>query len=179
MDIQELIKACVEKKPMAQKQLYELFAPKMLGVCMRYMPSRDLAEDVLHDAFIKVFLNIEKYKQQAPIEAWIRRIVVNTALNNIRDHLKKRKNDTELDNSFLELKDESIDYSRLSVEDMLSALQSLPEGYRTVFNLYEIEGYSHKEIAELLNISENTSRSQLAKAKKYLTTKLLKKEDYI
>lgn len=164
---------------MAQKQLYEMFAPKMLGVCMRYMPSRDLAEDVLQDAFIKVFLNIGKYKQQAPIEAWIRRIVVNTALNNIRDHLKKRMNDKEIDDSFVQLQDESVSFESLSMEIMLQALQALPDGYRTVFNLYEIEGYSHKEIGELLEISENTSRSQLAKAKKYLTTRLLKKEDFI
>ena len=179
MEIQELIKACVEKKPIAQKQLYETFAPKMLGVCMRYMPSVDLAEDVLQDAFIKVFLNINKYKQEAPIEAWIRRIVVNTALNNIRDHLRKRMNDKEIDESFDQLKDESGGFETLTMEVLLKALQLLPDGYRTVFNLYEIEGYSHKEIGDALHISETTSRSQLAKAKKYLTTKLLNKEDFI
>lgn len=144
----------------------------MLTVCIRYAFDKMEAEDILQDAFIKVYKNIAKFKHEGSFEGWIRRIVVNTALKHCSKrklHIEEMKPDTSLERAV-----EPQAYQHLSEADLLKLIHGLPEGYRIVFNLYVIEGYSHDEIASLLNIQESTSRSQLVKARRYLQNELLK-----
>ena len=174
MNDETLVKECVSGNVKAQRQLFDRFAPKMLGVVMRYINDKERAEDVLQDSFIKVFKNLYKFEHSGSLEGWIRRIMVNTALDQIRKN-KKRQNNVELDDDgYFELKHESNAEEILQAESLLKLVQSLPEGYRTVFNLFAIEGYSHKEIAKELGITENTSKSQYSRAKSTLR-ELLKK----
>jgi RNA polymerase sigma factor (sigma-70 family) len=162
----ELIERCRQLDARAQRTLYDRFAPKMLGVCRRYLSSREDAEDILVEAMFKVFNNIESYSNMGSFEGWIRRIVVNEALM----FLRKRKmllvepETVDLQNSLTHSDPLSIEH-QLAAQDILNLLDRLPVGYRTVFNLYVIEGYKHIEIAELLGISINTSKSQLILAK--------------
>jgi len=154
-------------------ELYDQHAPWLLGVCLSYTGNREDAEDVLHDGFVKIISNIEKFKERQPgsLEAWSRRIMVNTALTYIRDHKKEKMTmDSRQD---LEIPDETdneslFDDYNYSNDQLVSFICELPVGYRTVFNLFVMENYSHKEIADLLGISENTSKSQLSKARRFL-----------
>ena len=140
-------------------------------VCRRYARHHMEAEDILQDAFVKVFRNLEKFEQRGSFEGWIRRIVVNTALKNI----DKKSFANEQIGGDLDHDPGAIPsvYSTLGAEDLLQVIAQLPEGYRIVFNLYAIEGYSHKEIADMLDIGESTSRSQLVKARKMLQALIL------
>ena len=174
MNDETLVEKCVSGDTKAQRHLFDRFAPKMLGVVMRYINDKERADDVLQDAFIKVFKNIHKFEHTGSLEGWIRRIMVNTALDQIRKN-KKKQNNVELDNdSYFELKQDSSAEEILQAESLMKIVQSLPEGYRTVFNLFAIEGYSHKEIAEELGITENTSKSQYSRAKSTLRELLIK-----
>ena len=161
----ELIERCRQQDAKAQRFLYERYAPKMLGVCRRYISSREDAEDVLVEAMYKVFDNIHTFQSAGSFEGWIRRIMVNEALMFLR---KKRllMVDTEVSelNSMEHATPLSIEHE-LAAKEILQLLERLPTGYRTVFNLFVIEGYKHIEIAEMLNISINTSKSQLILAK--------------
>jgi len=158
--------------------LYDNYAPWLLGICLRYTGNREDAEDVLHDGFMKVIRSISNFKenQTGSLEAWMRKIMVNTALNFIRDQ-KKEKMFTELDPVLEKATDQEDhdDYGGydFSKEQLMDLVCSLPAGYRTVFNLYVMEDYSHREIADLLGISENTSKSQLSKARNFLRKRLL------
>ena len=164
---EELYQQCVAGNRNAQKELFDRYSPKMLGICFRYSRSAAEAEDVLQDSFIRVFRYIETFKKDGSLEGWVRKIVVNTALNNI----KKNKHVNEINDT---TKDMTLDnYDSKLIWDIM---QQLPEGYRIILNMYAIEGYSHKEIAEHLNIAEGTSRSQLLRAK-VLMQKLLEKND--
>jgi len=167
-DEQQLIAGCKEGKPWAQKQVFELYASAMLSVCVRYVNERETARDLLQDGFIKVFTKIDSYSGSGAFAGWIRRIFVTTALEHLRqnDALKQSTSIEEYDN-YLENNDESI-LAKISADDLMSLISQLSDGYRTVFNLYAIEGYSHAEIAEMLNISEVTSRSQFMRARKIL-----------
>jgi RNA polymerase sigma-70 factor (ECF subfamily) len=167
MNDETLVSECVSGNEKAQRLLFDRYSGKMLGVSMRYINDKERAKDVLQDAFIKVFKNLKKFKNDGSLEGWIRRIVVNTALDQIRKN-KKRQSDVELDNSFLELTTNNFTEERLQAESLMKIVQDLPDGYRTIFNLFAIEGYSHKEIAKKLNISENTSKSQYSRAKSVL-----------
>ena len=163
---QALIKDCIKQKPRAQRELYNLFAPKMMAVCYRYAKDEANAEDILQEGFIKVFQKIGKYDDRGSFEGWIRRIMVNTAIDHIRKQ-KKQNMEVEINEVISEdLSEDALD--RLEVEYLYEMIQQMPNGYRLVFNLYAIEGYSHKEIGKKLNITESTSRSQLAKARKAL-----------
>ena len=173
MNDETLVDECVSGNAKAQRMLFERYSAKMLGVAIRYIKDKERAEDVLQDAFIKVFKNLKKFKHYGSLEGWIRRIVVNTALDQLRKN-KKRQSNVELDDSFFELATDSFTVERLQAESLLNLVQQLPEGYRTVFNLFAIEGYSHKEIAEKLSISENTSKSQYSRAKSVLRDVLKK-----
>lgn len=171
----ELIKDCQKGKRKAQKKLYERYAPTMLGLCIRYMKDQYEAEDVLSEAFIKIFANIKQFKFEGSFEGWIRRIMVNECLSQLR---KKRRLYAQVDieelnrePNYEELGDE------LHAEDLLMLINALPDGYRTIFNLYAIEGYSHKEIAEQLNITVGTSKSQLSRARSLLQKSLLQQEN--
>lgn len=173
-----IVKKCVKGDRKAQQELYKIFYSKMMGVCYRYTNNAEDAKDILQDGFVKVYSNLKKYNFEGSLEGWIRRIMVNTAI----DHFRKHKNvflvsDDEgyiLENSNVESPD-SI-YSQFGENVIMDAIQSLSPAYKTVFNLNVIEGYQHKEIAEKLNISEGTSKSNLAKAKQNLRKILKEKE---
>jgi RNA polymerase sigma factor (sigma-70 family) len=176
----ELIKGCLEGKNDIQKLLYKKYASTMFGICLRYFEAREEAEDALQEGFIKVFTNLDSFRSEGSLEGWIKRIMVNTALNLLRNHQKYLLH-TDIEEVEHLIKDESDFLDKFSEEELLKLLQELPHGYRLVFNLYEIEGYSHKEIAEMLEISVSTSKTQLLKARKVLQRKLieLNREMYI
>ncbi|MGQ0828833.1 MAG: RNA polymerase sigma factor [Bacteroidota bacterium] len=167
MTDEQIVKGCIEKNAIAQKHLYDKFSRKMMGICLRYCESTEEAEDVVQNGFIRVFGNIEAYKGTGSLEGWVRKIMVNTALTNIRKN-KKLKQNIELDSVEFMLPSEGHVYEDFAAKDLLKIIQTLPAGFRTVFNLYAIEGYSHKEISEMLDISEGTSKSQYFRAKAYL-----------
>lgn len=162
----ELIQGCMREDRLCQQEVFQRYAGKMFTVCLRYARHKMEAEDLLQDAFIKIFDNIKQFEFKGSFEGWIRRIVVNTALKNY-----SRKSFANEQIGLENLPDPALEpsiYDHLSEEELLGLIASLPDGYRVVFNLYAIEGYSHKEIAESLNIQESTSRSQLVKARKLL-----------
>jgi len=168
--LHETVRKCAEGDRKAQQELYKFYYSKMMGVCYRYSKNPEDAKDLLHDGFIKVFNNLAKYNFNGSLEGWVRRIMVNTAI----DFYRKNKNvylvnedeSSVLENSKIESADNI--YSQFGVTDIMEAIQALSPAYKTVFNLYAIEGYPHKEIAEMLNISEGTSKSNLAKARQKL-----------
>lgn len=168
--INELIQGCLNNDRISQRQLFEVYAPKMLIVCKRYARYDLEAEDILQESFIKVFKHLHKFQFEGSFEGWVRRIMVNTALKYIsRKHFTHEK--IMLDY----MPEESIDpdvFSKLSEDEILELVTQLPDGYRLVFNLYAIEGYSHREVGEMLNIEESTSRSQLVKARRMLQDKI-------
>jgi RNA polymerase sigma factor (sigma-70 family) len=167
----QLVEGCRNKDRKAQRMLYERFAGKMLAVALRYTHHRFDAEDVIQDAFVKVFTQMHKFRSDCPLDAWIRRIVVNTAIS----FLRKEKNtqfQTDIDDHTETLSHNDMALSDLNYEQLLDFIKSLPTGCRVIFNLFAIEGYSHHEIAQQLNISEGTSKSQYARAKQLLKTKL-------
>ena len=167
-----LVKKCIEGDNRAQKKLFDLFAPKLFGVCLRYMKDHDLAQDTLQDGFVKIFTKLSDYNGKGSFEGWMRRITVNTCLDQLRKDQKLKVNTPIDDVSFL-VKDNHRIEEELTAKDLLKLVESLPDGYRVVFNMFAIEGYSHKEIAEQLNISENTSKSQFSRAKSQLRRKLI------
>jgi len=174
----EIISGCLKGNKKAQKALYDKYSAKMLGVCLRYFRNTYEAEDALQEGFIRVFNNIDKFRNEGSFDGWIRRIIVNTALNYYKSNLKHYYA-VDYDEIEEAVEDTKLSFDNLSVEFLLKVIQSLPEGYRLVFNMYEIEGYSHKEIGVMLGVSINTSKSQLMKAKRYLQNKLITKENVI
>lgn len=173
MEDEDLVAACLSGNVQAQRSLFDRFSPLMLGVAIRYIGDKERAEDVLQDGFIKVFQNLKRFKNIGSLEGWIRRIIVNTALDQLRKD-KKYQRDIQLDDSNFKIVQKSEAESNLQAEVLMEIIQQLPEGYRVVFNLFAIEGYSHKEIAEQLGISENTSKSQYSRAKSSLRNELEK-----
>ena len=168
----EVVAACLQNKAAAQKQLYEAFAPQMMGVCYRYTRSMDEASDVLQEGFVRVFRNLQHWKGDGELGAWIRKIMVNTALNWIRQHRKIQWVEEQ------QIPDTHAQYHTPTPLDSLQARQladmirQLPPGYQTVFNLHAIEGYTHVEIGQLLGISEGTSRSQYLRARRLMAEKV-------
>ena len=173
----ELIQGCTQENRLCQREIFNRFAGKMMTVCLRYARHRMEAEDLLQDAFIKVFDNIHRFEGKGSFEGWIRRIVINTALKNISKHSFQKEN-IGMEGVIESSADPSV-FSHLTEQELLKIIAKLPDGYRVVFNLYCIEGYSHKEIGELLNIEESTSRSQLTKARAVLQAQVLKSENII
>ena len=172
LDELELIKGCVDNDVQCQKVLYEKYAPKMMGVSLRYCNSKMEAEDVLQDAFIKVFDKIKTFKGEGSFEGWIRKIVVFTALKSNDKRVRKFE-----PGSLGNVQEQSFDplaISNMETANLLSILQELPDGYKAVFNLYAVEGYSHREIGEILGISDVTSRSQYSRSKQHLIKLLAK-----
>lgn len=161
----KLVEACKRQDRRAQQKLYSQYARAMYNICLRMMGNEADAEDMLQNAFVDVFLKIDSYRGDATIGAWIKRIVINTCIN----HLKKRRLDTtEWDDTIGDLPAESSydeDRDSLNVERIKRAMDELPDGYRTVFSLYLIEGYDHKEIADIMGVTEATSKSQYSRAK--------------
>ena len=179
---EEMIKGCIDGSRICQRELYDRFASKMLGVCMRYAKDKAEAEDMLQEGFIKVFKSISSFRYEGSFEGWIRQIMVFTAINLFKQ--RKRKFKESLDT---EMYDTAIDdqvIEKIAAKEIISLVQQMPEGYRTVFNLYAVEGYTHVEIGKLLGISDGTSRSQYARARILLVSwiekfsSVLKKENY-
>jgi RNA polymerase sigma-70 factor (ECF subfamily) len=170
----EIIKLAVENNRHAQQKIYSKFAPKMLSVCRQYVKDLQHAEDLMITAFMKVFANLKNFESKGSFEGWIRRIMVNECISFIRAQKKV---------SFLEdeyYKEDSFNNieSGLNVDDIQSVIDSLPDGYKMIFNLYAIEGYKHQEIGTMLGISEGTSKSQLCHARKMLQEQVLKLKNY-
>ena len=171
---QDLIKGCLRRDRVSQQQLFDHFSSKMYAICYRYVKNPMEAEDILVTAFTKIFERINQYKGDGSFEGWVRRIMVNEALT----FLRKSRNmylETDLEQADLEPNYNQLG-DHLEAEDLLKIIQELPAGYRVVFNMYAIDGYSHKEIADHLGISENTSKSQLSRARVYLQKMLLEYE---
>jgi RNA polymerase sigma-70 factor (ECF subfamily) len=171
----DLVQACLKGNPRAQKALFEKFAAKMFAVCLRYMNNHDEAQDSLQDGFVKIFSKLVDFKNEGVLEGWIRRIIVNTCLDAIRKNAKT-KFDVSLDDVSYKLDYTDTGMQHLEVEELMKLIQSMPNGYRVVFNLYAIEGFTHKEIGEKLGINENTSKSQYLRARAFLRERLEKLE---
>ena len=167
MDYTQLVKNAIKNKPDAQRQLYEDFAPAMLGVCFRYTKSIADAEDVLQEGFIKVFKNLHQYKSTGELGGWIRRIMVNTALNFLKTN-KRYQYDLSFSDTPLHPVSADNPLVQLQTKELSELIRQLPTGFQTIFNLHAIEGYSHVEIAAMLGISDGTSRSQYARARALL-----------
>jgi RNA polymerase sigma factor (sigma-70 family) len=174
----DIIQGCIRGNSSSQKIIYQKFYGKMLGICMRYSKDREEARDILQDGFLKVFTNIRYYEGKGSFEGWVRKIIMNTSL----DYVRKRKHliqftDSEYDDKNAELlvEEENNDYLNISAKEIMEAIQQLPIGYRTVFNMFVVDGFSHQEIAEQLEINIGTSKSNLSKAKMNLKKILLEK----
>jgi RNA polymerase sigma factor (sigma-70 family) len=172
---QLLIKGCIAGERAFQTKLYDLFAPTMLGVCMRYAKNREEAEEILHEGFLRVFTYIKKFKGLGSFEGWIRKIMVNCALSKYRNKIHLNPV-IQLDVAGYAVAYEPDILSTLDTKELLSLIQSLPAGYRIVFNLYVFDGYKHREIAEALGISEGTSKSNLSDARSILRKALAVKK---
>jgi len=159
----DFIEGCLAGDRKMQRELYNRFAPKMYAVCLRYASNAEEAEDILQEGFIKVFNKIGSFRREGSFEGWIRRIFVNTAIEQFRKKTYLQPI-TETEEDTMEGKYLSV-LDRLSEKDIIGLVQQLSPGYRTVFNMYVVEGYTHKQIAEILGISEGTSKSQLSRAK--------------
>ncbi|MBC7827818.1 MAG: sigma-70 family RNA polymerase sigma factor [Chitinophagaceae bacterium] len=173
---QLLIRGCIAGNRASQTELYDLYAPRMLGVCLRYAKNREEAEEILHEGFLKVFTYIGKFRGTGSFEGWVRRIMVNSALFRYRNksHLQPV---IRLETSGYDSISDTDIVSNLDAKELLILVQSLPSGYRIVFNLYVFEGYKHREIAETLGISEGTSKSNLSDARAFLQKALTSKKN--
>ena len=172
---QELIEGCRKGKSSFQKALYDRYSRKMMVVCLRYSKTTAEAEDILQEGFVKVFQGIQNFRQESKLETWITRIMVNTALNQQR---KKLYLFPMVDVEELDLPQNEVSVSGIHFAQLLEMIQSLPQGCQIVFNLFAIEGYNHKEIASMLGISEGTSKSQYARARTLMQSKLMKESSY-
>lgn len=177
MDISQLISACKKQDRKAQKELYELYGPKMMAVCLRYTNDDDAARDLLHDGFIQVFTQIGSFSGRGSFEGWIKRVFVNLALNNFRRENNEKKMMESL--SYYQMldtdnyDDDFFEFTNISKEHLLRTIRELPPGYRAVLNLFVFEEMTHKEIGKTLGINEAASRSQYARAKAFLQKKLM------
>jgi len=172
-DEKQIVEGCLRGEPKWQKILFEKYYGKMLAVCQRYSKDRDEARDILQEGFVKVFQKLGQFSFNSPFEAWVRRIMVNTAIDFYRKAATEpAMSDIDIAGDVLEQQDVISDMSHT---ELMGLLQELPAGYKIVFNMYVIEGFSHKEIAETLNVTEGTSKSQLAKARIYMQKLISKK----
>lgn len=174
MDYCELVKDCIKEKPAAQKQLYHLFAGPMLGICYRYTKSMADAEDVLQEGFVKVFRSLNQYKAEGELGAWIRRIMVNTAINFLKRHSRYRS-EMLFSDDYMHPVDKNDPEVQMTGKELSEMIRQLPTGYQTIFNMHAVEGFTHVEIGALLGIHEGTSRSQYARARGLLINWMEKK----
>jgi RNA polymerase sigma factor (sigma-70 family) len=171
MDDLTLVNECAKGNSKAQRALFDKFAPKMMAVCQRYLRNTQEAEDVLQDGFVKVFQKIVDFKMEGSLEGWIRRIVVNTALDTIRKN-KKLLDDIQIEEVQYKVSFTDHQFDGMDLAQLMKLIDGMPDGYRVVFNMFAIEGYSHKEIADTLGVTENTSKSQYSRARAFLRTQL-------
>jgi len=175
MTEEQMLAGCLQNDAASQDALYSRHSPRMLGVCYRFAKNREDAEDMLQEGFIKVFSQIHQYRNEGALEGWIRRIMVHTCINSLK---KNKKFSDSVDISFaggIGIREEAIP-AVIQAKEVVECIRTLPLGYRTVLNLYAIEGYSHKEIGAMLDIEESTSRSQYTRAKTMLEDILIKKK---
>lgn len=169
----DLLNGCLENDRRAQEQLYRWLSPRLFAVCLRYAADREAAEDILQEGFIKLFQKLGSYRAEGSFEGWARRIIVNTAI----EHFRKIKPVLSLESEYAptepSLRETGV--TQLEAKELSALIQELPVGYRTVFNLYAVEGYNHAEIGQLLGISEGTSKSQYSRAKRWLQEQLQKR----
>jgi len=175
MTEEAILQGCLRNEPLAQRELYNRYSPKMLAVCYRFGHSREDSEDMLQEGFIKIFSQIHTFRNQGAFEGWIRRIIVHTCINNLKKNKKFNENVDIMYATSVQVREESIP-SIVQAKQVVECIRLLPLGYKTVLNLYAIEGYSHKEIAEMLEIEESTSRSQYTRAKQMLEDILIRKK---
>lgn len=171
MELKQIIEGCIKGKSRAQEELFKLYADDMFGVCLYYSPNRTEAEDTLHEGFLKVFKHIGSYKGEGSLKAWIRKILINTALEKYRRKNPMYVLDKDDSQMHDDIEPENI-ISNITADDLIGLVQELSPQYRMVFNLYALEGFSHKEIAKKLGISEGTSKSNLARARTILQKKV-------
>lgn len=169
---EEIIEGCIRGERIFQKALYDKYSSKMLGVCMRYAESREEAQDMLQEGFVRVFQSIITYQKLGSFEGWLRRVVVFTAINIYKSRLRKYKDEPISDNHDDIVESDVLD--KLSAKEIIELMQLLPDGYRLIFNMFAIEGYSHKEIAEQLDIAVGTSKSQVARARAQMQQLIMK-----
>lgn len=166
----DIIKGCLKGERKAQQQLYEAYSKKFLAICMRYVKDRDHAEDVMIEGFMKIFEKLPQYEAKGSFEGWMKRIIVTQSLLTLRNN--KNLNMEINTENHLETAESAYELNHLEAADLMELIKELPVGYRTVFNLYAIEGYSHSEIGDLLGITESTSKSQLNRARNVLKQKI-------
>lgn len=172
----ELVALCIKGDSKAHRMLFDLFAGRLMSVCRRYSRNQQEAEDMLQESFIKIFSNLKSYTGSGSLYGWLKSVTVNTSIKILQKKYNKLLSE-DITDFQIAGKAPSI-HNNLAAEDIIAVINTLPLGYKSVFNLYELEGYSHKEIGELLNISESTSRSQLAKAKKVLKKSIPEYQKY-
>lgn len=175
MTEEAILKGCLENDATAQRELYNKFSPKMLSVCYRFAHNREDAEDMLQEGFIKVFTQIHSFENRGAFEGWIRRIIVHTCINILKKNKKFNESVDIIHATGLQVREETVP-SVIQAKQVVECIRMLPIGYRTVLNLYAIEGYSHREIAGMLGIEESTSRSQYTRAKAMLEDILVRKK---
>lgn len=175
MTEEAIIQGCLRNDAASQKELYHRYSPKMMAVCYRFAHSKEDAEDMLQEGFIKVFSQIHSFRNQGAFEGWIRRIIVHTCINHLKKHKRFNESVDLIYASTVQIREESIP-SIVQAKQIVDSIRMLPMGYRTVLNLYAIEGYSHKEISVMLEIEESTSRSQYTRAKQMLEDILVKQK---
>jgi RNA polymerase sigma factor (sigma-70 family) len=175
MTEEAIFQGCLRNEAAAQRELYNRYSPKMLGVCYRFAHNREDAEDMLQEGFIKVFSQLHTFQNKGAFEGWIRRIIVHTCINNLKKNKRFNESVDIVYASAIQTREESVP-SIVQAKQIVECIRMLPVGYRTVLNLYAIEGYSHKEIAVVLDIEESTSRSQYTRAKQMLEDILLRKK---
>lgn len=173
--IEQLLKGCIKGDKQAQESLYKALSPKMMGICLRYTSDYATAEDILQLGFIKMFQKIGDFRMEGSFEGWVKRIMVNTAIEAYRKNMRTLAT-VSIDE--VNEADQSMNLDNLETQDLLKMIQELPNGYRVVFNMYAIEGYSHKEIAAELGITESGSKSQLSRARTVLKEKIKQLEGY-
>jgi RNA polymerase sigma factor (sigma-70 family) len=169
-----MLSGCLKNDPAAQKELYQRYSPKMLAVCYRYAHHREDAEDMLQEGFIKVFAQIHTFQHKGALEGWIRRVVVHTCINILKKNKKFSESVDLIHANTIQIREEAIP-AVIQAKQIFECIRLLPIGYRTVLNLYAIEGYSHKEIAEMLDVEESTSRSQYTRARAMLEDILVRR----
>jgi len=171
LNIDTIVQGCQANQPKYQRMLYEQFAGKLMGICIRYCRNEELAKDALQESFVKIFTKIDGFKNESNIATWMTRIAINTTLNHLRQGKRYQfiDDNENLAHTIENLHDVDTDsLEKLSQGELIKMLQELPDGYRIVFNMFAVEGYTHKEIADTLGINEGTSKSQLNRARKHL-----------
>jgi RNA polymerase sigma factor (sigma-70 family) len=172
--LNELLVQCIDKQPQAQKKLFDILSPRMFAICLRYAKNEDEAKDLLQEGFIKIFNNLEQFSNKGSLEGWFKRIFINTCIEFHRKNQKHRF--LENIENVTEISIDSHTISLLKKADLMKMVQGLPKGYRTVFNLFVVDGFGHNEIAQMLSISENTSKTQLFRARQILQEMILKQD---